>query len=114
MRDKKSYFRVCFYLMCVGIIYLIPLSFIEPRGFCIWYRLFHINCLGCGFTHAFFYFIHGHFQEALDCNPMVLSVLIVLSLILEDFYRIITNSPKPSYLESLCAYCKQKLYTQNK
>ncbi len=110
MRSKKSYFRIFAYLLTLGIIYLIPLSFIEPRSFCIWSHLFNINCLGCGFTHAFFYFIHGRFKEAVAYHPMVLMTLIIILLIAEDFYRILTHSPKPSYLESLYGYCKQRLY----
>src|SRR5438477_11344330 len=35
---------------------------------CIWKRLFHVQCFGCGLTQAICFLVHGHVGEALAYN----------------------------------------------
>ncbi|KKY01512.1 hypothetical protein VN21_08320, partial [Paraclostridium benzoelyticum] len=46
--------RFLVYIFVITIIYLIPISYIESKSFCLWYNLFEIKCFGCGMTRAFF------------------------------------------------------------
>lgn len=101
--------RFCLYLLIGIIIYLIPLSFIEPRSFCIWYHLFQVKCFGCGLTHAFFYFIHGRILEAIAYNPMILFLVIIIIILLEDISHMITASTKKSWIEMLYSKLKHCL-----
>ncbi|MDO5794642.1 MAG: DUF2752 domain-containing protein [Turicibacter sp.] len=97
--DRLRSCRLLIYLLFVIFIYQIPLEWIENRRLCLWYHFFQLDCFGCGFTRAFFSFIHGQFEKAVLYNKMVLIVLGALAIICQDCFMILSHSKTLSWLE---------------
>lgn len=91
--------RLLLYVLLVIFIYQIPLEWIETRRFCLWYHLFQIDCIGCGFTRACFSFIHGQFGKAILYNKMVIIVPVALGILAQDCLVIMSHSKSLSWLE---------------
>lgn len=72
MELKKYKIKLILLIAIVAIIYTIPLNYIEGRSFCILYNLFDIECLGCGFTRAFFNVTRLNIIEAINYNKMII------------------------------------------
>lgn len=103
MNWNKSFFRwmrFIGYLLVAISCYALPLSMLENRSFCIFSNLFNVECFGCGFTHAFFAFIHGDLLQALTYHKLVLVFPMILVLILQDCWTIVKNVKKQSWLET--------------
>ena len=77
-------------ILGVILIYLIPLSYVEGRSFCIFYNLFEVKCFGCGFSRAFFNMTRFNIAEAISYNKMILVLgpFTVIMLISEIKYLI--------------------------
>ncbi|MDE5978368.1 MAG: DUF2752 domain-containing protein [Turicibacter sp.] len=108
-----GYFRWIRFLLYVSgiiVIYLIPLDYIESQRFCIWYHLFHMDCLGCGFTRAFFCLMHGQVIKAFSYHPMILLVPVVGIILLQDCYLIIKKSHQLSFIERSIQWIMMWLY----
>lgn len=69
---KYSKLKLFLLLLIPIIIYLVPLSYIENRSFCLFYNLFEIECFGCGFTRAFFNMTRLNFIQSIKYNKMIL------------------------------------------
>lgn len=82
---KYSKLKLFLLLLIPVVIYIIPLSYIEGRSFCIFYNLFKIECFGCGFTRAFFNITRLNFIESIKYNKMILFLgpLFILSYFYE-------------------------------
>ena len=66
------------------MLYIIPLSYVEGRSFCLFYNLFEVKCFGCGFSRAFFNMTRLNIIEAIEYNKMILvlgpfSVIMVIT-----------------------------------
>ena len=55
---------------------------IHFSGGCPIYRIFHIECLGCGMTHALLAALKLDFRTAVHYHPMFWSVPIIAALVL--------------------------------
>ncbi|MBU3135419.1 DUF2752 domain-containing protein [Clostridium gasigenes] len=89
MRKEYSIIRLCMYIMGVILIYLIPLSFVEGRSFCLFYNLFNITCMGCGISRGLFNIIHFNFNDAFNYNPSsFLWFTLLLLIIVDDLWKI--------------------------
>jgi len=60
-------YKLCIFFV---IIYLIFMQ-IFFSTLCPIQALFHVNCPGCGLTHATIYMVTGHFIKAFDANYTV-------------------------------------------
>jgi hypothetical protein len=45
---------------------------------CVWRRLFHVHCPGCGLTRAMCLLAHGHYADAIAMNWRVLPAIAIL------------------------------------
>lgn len=81
--------RLLVYIFIITIIYLIPISYIESRSFCLWYNLFEIKCFGCGMTRAFFNLSRLNIIKAINYNIMIIPMLIPIFIIIKDICNII-------------------------
>ena len=86
--------RLLVYIFIISIIYLIPISYIESRSFCLWYNLFELKCFGCGMTRAFFNLSRLNIKEAINYNYMIILVIIPIYLILKDILNILKGEFK--------------------
>ncbi|WP_371025168.1 DUF2752 domain-containing protein [Paraclostridium ghonii] len=80
--------RIIVYVFSIITIYLIPISYIESRSFCLWYNLFGVKCFGCGMTRAFFNFSRLNIEKALNYNPMIVLIIIPIYMIIKDIINI--------------------------
>lgn len=115
MSWNKSFYRWIRFIgyLLVGIsCYALPVSFLENRSFCIFSNVFNIECFGCGFTHAFFAFIHGDLLQALAYHKLVLVLPIILMLISQDCWIIVKNLKKQSWIEK--GMTKMKIFYYGK
>lgn len=62
--------------MCLGVLLL------YKSGGCLIYRIFHIECLGCGMTRALISALKLDFRAAFHFHPMFWSVPILVAFIL--------------------------------
>ncbi|MDQ0555672.1 DUF2752 domain-containing protein [Paraclostridium ghonii] len=76
--------RIIVYVFSIITIYLIPISYIESRSFCLWYNLFGVKCFGCGMTRAFFNLSRLNIQKSLNYNPMIVLIIIPIYMIIKD------------------------------
>lgn len=78
-------------------LYQIRFAVIPLILYCIFMQVFfgtvcplkaftHIDCPGCGLTHATFYLLTGKFQESIDANPTCMLWLFSIFLFLFDRY----------------------------
>ena len=100
MMKKIRFYRFIIYLLLLIFIYSVPLEWIDNQRLCIWYHLFNLDCLGCGFTRAFFHFMHAQFYEAFAYNKMILFLPMVWIVIIQDSWLIIQQSHQLSWIES--------------
>jgi len=57
--------------MAVFVFYNIPKNYLgDEFPICIFKNIFHIECLGCGTTRAFWSILHLRFKEALEYNRL--------------------------------------------
>lgn len=96
---KTRMYRLIIYLTFLIVIYRIPLEWIDNQRLCIWYHLFNFDCLGCGFTRAFFHFMHAHIDVAFAYNKMVLFVPLGLLLLIQDSWTMLRRSSQLSWVE---------------
>ncbi|RDY24198.1 DUF2752 domain-containing protein [Romboutsia maritimum] len=80
--------RLLLYISIIIIIYVVPISFVEGRSFCIWYNLFKIKCLGCGMTRAIFNLSRLNIRNALEYNWMVVFISIPICFVVKDIANI--------------------------
>ena len=62
--------------LCVGVV-IVRLS-----GGCPIYRIFHVECLSCGMTHALLYALKLDFRKAFHYHPMFWSTPIIGAYVL--------------------------------
>lgn len=48
---------------------------------CLWKNIFHVDCLGCGMTRAFYYLYHFDFDSAMKYNNKIIVVAPILIFI---------------------------------
>lgn len=84
MRKFFSIIRLCLYIIVIIIAYLIPLSFIETRSFCIFNNLFNIKCIGCGVTRGLFNILHFNLRQAFNYNHFSLIWFSLFVLLLSN------------------------------
>lgn len=113
MSEKIRWIRLIIYAAIFILIYMIPLETVEGQRLCIWYHLFHMDCLGCGFTRAFFCLMHGQILKAFTYNPMVIVVPVAFFLVLQDSWMIIQRSPQWSLLEKFFKWGMARCYPHN-
>jgi hypothetical protein len=54
------------------VLAIVPVEFLDGLPvMCVYQRLFGIQCLGCGMTHAFCSVLHGHLAAAFRYNHLV-------------------------------------------
>lgn len=86
--------KIELFLIALGliIIYLIPLDYVERRSFCVFYNLYEIKCLGCGFSRAFFNMTRLNILEAIEYNKLILILgpFTIIMLITEVKYLIVS------------------------
>ncbi|MGL4761153.1 MAG: DUF2752 domain-containing protein [Sarcina sp.] len=107
--------KIEFVLLILGVIliYVIPLSYVEGRSFCLFYNLFEIECLGCGFSRAFFNMTRLNLVKAIKYNKMILVLgpFAILMLISELKYLIYSFKKKKddgsSLLLKIFAYIRE-------
>lgn len=58
-----------------------------PFSFCIFKNITGFECAGCGLTRAFLFLAHGQLNSAIQQNPLVLPVALLLAL---QLIRVIT------------------------
>ena len=107
---RFRYYRVIFYLFLAIVMYQIPLEWVESRRLCIWYHLFQVDCFGCRFTRAFFSLVNGQFEKAFFYHKLVIVVPVVLAIIGQDFWMILSRSKKQSWLEVVFTQMISRLY----
>lgn len=65
-------------LLTSGLIYLVSISYfplsVFPLPFCPWYKIFHLQCPGCGMTRAFISMLKMNIKSAYVFNPLILFV----------------------------------------
>ena len=97
--------KIEFFLIILGLIliYLIPLDYVEGRSFCIFYNLYGLKCLGCGFSRAFFNMTRLNIAEAIAYNKLILVLgpVAIIILFTEIKYLIISFIKKKDTGESL-------------
>lgn len=64
-------------LTTLGILYLIPAHFLfgAHTSFCIFHKIWNIDCPGCGVTRAIYSFLHGDIIVACRLNLAILSIM---------------------------------------
>lgn len=73
MINKKywNYILVIIYILIPIVIFIIPVDVIENgESVCIYKRLLHKECWGCGTTRAFFNIIHFNLKKAYEFNKL--------------------------------------------
>lgn len=85
---KKIRLRLILYAFALLVIFLY--LFLSEKGvsfYCLFNKLFLIECPSCGATRAFFSFLKGDFKAAYAYNPVFTAVFypIGIMLILQDF-----------------------------
>jgi hypothetical protein len=76
--------RFIIYIFSIITIYLIPISYIESRSFCLWYNLFEVKCFGCGMTRALFNLSRLNIAKAINYNSMIVLAVIPIFFIIKD------------------------------
>ena len=92
----KNIIKLCF-LLILPIMVLLIVNYIVkniPFSICLWKNLFHSDCLGCGFTRAFYSMLHLDIKSAIEYNiSVVIIVPILMFTWLHEIYKIIKQKP---------------------
>ena len=76
-QNKIAILFVFIYIFCMQLIF---------KEVCPVKALFHINCPGCGLTHAALYILKGQFINAFNANYTIFAWLPLIVLIAIDRY----------------------------
>lgn len=82
MRRREVIWMLLGGVMLVGLLYFFnPLTagFFPP---CLFHRLTGLECIGCGSTRAVHALVHGEVVQAFWLNPLVISALPLLIVLL--------------------------------
>lgn len=114
MRRKLAVLRLAVYIIGLALIYLIPLSYIEGRSFCVLYNLFGTTCIGCGTTRAVFNILHLNFYTAFNYNKLAfIWFALFLAIVVEDVVKIVkvilNRECKYSLIENGTVYLKNSV-----
>lgn len=88
---KKDLYQIRFALIPI-IIYLVLMQFFFGTV-CPIKAFLHVDCPGCGLTHATVYLFMGRFSESFSANPTAILwvVSIILFIIDRYFYKLKIN-----------------------
>ena len=92
------------YIVFIIVFLSLSLSFLELINFeCIYRKLFHIYCAGCGFTRMIKSIIKLDFYQAFRYNPLffILLILFIPYFIYQIYLYIKTGKLKKPSLKSL-------------
>ena len=70
-----------FLLLMLPFVAILVVNFIVNYvtfPICLWKNIFHIDCLGCGMTRAFYYLFHLDFANAIKYNNTIIIVAPIL------------------------------------
>ena len=91
-----SCLRMFFYILIPVTIMILPATYMDSTSLCLIYHLFHIKCLMCGMTRAFFHLLHFDLSTAISWNPLApyIFIIVVVIVLLDIFYIIKTWNQK--------------------
>ena len=80
---SDPFYRQIFFLMILGLIFLV----LAITGMQFWKcpinYVFHINCPGCGITRGVWCLFHGDFVGAINYNPLaIFAIFLPVALVL--------------------------------
>lgn len=74
---KLAILLVCIYLVCMQLLF---------STWCPIKAIFHVECPGCGLTHATIYLLKGHFKDAFNANYTIFLWWPLIFLFIIDRY----------------------------
>src|SRR5690349_4584904 len=61
--------RLALFVGAAIAMFAVPTRTVESGPtLCVWQRIFHVQCPGCGMTRAFSHVVHGHWVAAWEHN----------------------------------------------
>ena len=79
-KNRNMLIKIIFtflYLVFIGLLYVFKVQ-------CIYLRLFHVECPGCGMTRAWISAVTGDFGKAFSMHPLFWSIPIIYIFFLTD------------------------------
>ncbi len=102
-------YKIVILIIAIIVLYMVPLEYVEGRSFCMLNNIFGIECIGCGFSRAFFNLSRLNILEAIQFNKMiiVLGPLFILGYLYEFFHAIksIIEVKEKSIIEKCILAC---------
>lgn len=74
-------------ILLIFIIFLVFIFYKYNIRICLFYKIFHIPCSGCGGSRAIILLLKGNVLESLKYNILPLIILIIMAIII--FWKII-------------------------
>ncbi len=84
VKSKLSFITII--LIGMGVVFFFNPNEVHIYPPCIFHKITHLYCPGCGMTRGVYYFLHGQFLMAIRENLLLLFV--VIGLALEGVYKL--------------------------